>query len=564
MNKVTEQEWTRASEKAKQAQQDRTNTPEAKKIIKEKLNQFHLREKGEYLEKIEGLDLFTNLIRIAEMFCKQQPVYYDKAKNFWLWRHKKKCWELIDETELLNALDERQQGLNTVDPKTKSMVLESLKRVGRKNKPANAKKTWVQFKDKIIDVKTGEEFDANPEWFVTNPIPWKIGILENTPNIDKLFTEWVGEKWVQTLYEIIAYCCLADYPIHRMFCLIGRGRNGKGSYMTIIQNFLGLTNCASTDLDLLLASRFEVTKLYKKLACFMGETNFTTLDKTALIKRLTGQDLIGFEMKQKTPFDDYNYATLIIATNCLPQTTDNTDGFFSRSLIVDFPNQFSEKKDILDTIPETEYENLARKCLEILKVLVVKREFTNEGTIEERKKRYEERSNPLQKFLETFTVEDPEGYIPKFEFMELLNGWLKKNGYRTLNNTEIGKSMNEKYETRKKRLNLPDKPEPVDWNCYIGLRYKQKVNDFGNGFQCFNSFNTFSLNSLIRKSSGNSMETMETMETTKENSSEIHHKCSICGQNHSHFFDKTGKPVCNECVSTRLANGERSENFTRI
>jgi len=74
-------------------------------------------------------------------------------------------------------------------------------------------------------------------------------------------------------------------------------------------------------------------------------------------------------------------------------------GFYRRWLIIDFPNQFSEKKDILADIPNEEYECLTIKCLMILKDLLEKKEFHNEGSIEERTKKYEDHSDPLEKFI---------------------------------------------------------------------------------------------------------------------------------------------------------------------
>ena len=87
----------------------------------------------------------------------------------------------------------------------------------------------------------------------------------------------------------------------------------------------------------MLDSRFESFKLYKKLVCTMGETNFNVLNKTSLLKKLTGQDLIGFEFKNKKPFDDYNYAKIMIASNSLPVSSDTSEGFYRRWMILDFP-----------------------------------------------------------------------------------------------------------------------------------------------------------------------------------------------------------------------------------
>ncbi|MBY9021986.1 MAG: hypothetical protein KGD67_13100, partial [Candidatus Lokiarchaeota archaeon] len=169
--------------------------------------------------------------------------------------------------------------------------------------------------------------------------------------------------------------------IHRLFCFIGEGLNGKSKFLKLLTNFVGEENVTSTELDTLLTSRFEITRLHKRLVCQMGETDFSEMKKTSILKKLSGGDLIGFEYKNKNPFEEHNYAKIIIATNNLPTTTDKTIGFYRRWLILDFPNQFSEKKNILEDIPEEEYQSLAVKCLGILKDLISKREFHNEGDI---------------------------------------------------------------------------------------------------------------------------------------------------------------------------------------
>ncbi len=57
-----------------------------------------------------------------------------------------------------------------------------------------------------------------------------------------------------------------------------------------------------------------------------------------------------------------------------------------------FKNQFDDGKDIVDSIPEQEYENLLAKCLRMLPELLERGKFTGEGTIEEKAERYEKLS----------------------------------------------------------------------------------------------------------------------------------------------------------------------------
>ncbi len=447
---------------------DSLNIPIKTKIKKKRV----VNKSFEYVTGIKEASKIFTIEGQTERFSEIQPLFYDKSGMFWLWNDTSKCWELSDEVDILNMISSTT-GKDVITSKSRTEILNALKQKGRLNIPQPINPIWVQFKDKIYDLETGEKFDATPKYFVTNPIPYDVSGNPETPRMDQIFEEWVGKEYVQTLHEIISYCLLPDYPINRLFCLIGAGMNGKSCFLNLLKKFVGDKNVCSTELDTLLSSRFEVTRLHKKLICLMGETNFNEMSKTSILKKLTGGDTIGFEYKNKTPFEDLNYSKIIIATNNLPTTTDKTIGFYRRWLILDFPNQFSEQKNILKDIPEEEYNNLATNCVINLNSLLKKRKFHNEGNVEDRMKKYEDKSNPLEKFLKEFTEEDMEGSIWKFQFEKKLNEWCKENRFRQLSEVIIGKKMKEKGIQQSQKM--------TDWlindskkmlRCWVGIKWR--------------------------------------------------------------------------------------------
>ena len=435
-------------------------------------------------EQKEGKDFkINNLIiffqdkkDLAQQFIKIQPIFYDKSKLWWLWNFTKFRWEMIDETDLLNLISKASDA-DTIKSKDRTEIIESLKQAGRENKPEEGKPTWVQFKENIIDIESGERLKASPDYFVTNPIPWDLGETTETPAMDKIFEEWVGKEYVETLYQIISYCLLPHYPLNRLFCFMGEGMNGKSKFLELVTRFVGIENTTSTELDVLLNSRFEITRLHKKLVCQMGETNFNEMKQTAIIKRLTGQDLIGFEYKNKDLFEEYNYAKILISTNNLPTTTDKTLGFYRRWLIIDFPHKFSEKKDILSDIPEEEYNNLATKSIEVLHKLLKTKEFNKEGTPEERGTRYEEKSNPFDKFMKDKVKEDADGHIYKFEFKKAIDDWCIENRFRQLTDSFIKQKMREigvedSKMTVTEEWYKSENELPKRYNAWIGISWE--------------------------------------------------------------------------------------------
>lgn len=400
--------------------------------------------------QLNTLDV-KNVYQNVEQFYEDQPFYFDKKELFWFWNNEIYAWQMVDEVDLLNAISDRLKiaGL-IVTNGLKGQYIESFKQIGRRNAPIEPPKHWIQFKDKIFDIKTKQMFGVSPDYFFCNPIRWEIGTSSEVSIIDKLFSEWVGEEQKKTLYEIIAYCCLADYPIHLVFCLMGAGRNGKSKFLQLITKFLGVENTVSTELDALMDSRFESAKLYKKLACMMGETNFGLLEKTSLLKKLCGQDLIGMEFKNKMPFDAYNYAKILIASNSLPTSTDTSEGFYRRWFIIDFPNEFEEGKDILETITDEEYSNLANKMIEILPKLITDGKFSLMGSIEARKQRYVMASNPLPYFIEHFCDSDTALYVLYADLYSAYSKFLRVNKKRVVSYKEFKNAlMQEGLDPRK-------------------------------------------------------------------------------------------------------------------
>ncbi len=429
-----------------------------------------------YYELVEGDTIYRKL---AKGFIKERPFFYDKNKLWWMWSSDDHCWQIVDQVDLMVAVDKWAK-IESEKASFRSSLLEALRKQGRENQPKEAPRTWIQFREMLVDVDTGKQFEATPEYFITNPIPWRLGDSEETPMIDKLFEDWVAgngqdESYITTLYEIAAFCLLPDYPLHRIICLIGTGCNGKGSFIRLLERFVGKGNYTSSDIHLLANRVFEGAKLYRRLLCTIGEIDKAIFKKTSLLKRLTGQDTIGYEIKRKNPFDGLNFAKIVIATNTLPETTDKSDGFFRRWLIVDFPNKFEEKGNVVDMISDDEFENLARKSVGILRALLMRGHFTNEGTIDQRRKRYEERSNMLDVFLDKYLDKDPSHVMRYGELYERFVDDLKSQGLRQQSKIEFSRGLKERgYELRKTRFG-----EDADVALsVIGMSWKDETDDF--------------------------------------------------------------------------------------
>lgn len=414
----------------------------------------------------------------ARKFYESQPYFYDRAGLWWLWSFDSFSWQMTDETDLLNGIRDALN-VDTIQSRDRSEIIAALKQEGRRKIPENPPASWVQFRKTIIDIKTGEQFEASPKYFICNPIPWDLGDSEDTPTIDRLFREWVvdvsqDESYLKTLQEVTAYACTRHKFLQRIIALTGAGSNGKGTYLQFLQNLIGKSNTCTSELKEL-SSRFETSALYRKLLCIMGEVSADDMASTNILKKLTGEDLIRYEFKGKTSFSETSATTCVISTNSLPTTPDTSIGFFRRWMVIDFPHQFPIKADLLAQIPEVEYQNMCCKVVRILGELYARGEFTNGGSYADREARYEERSNPLSKFLECFCEEDSTENIRLRDFATKFNEYLRERKLRVLTVRKISSMLKrDGYDVGQRKISVCDSDEKVSSCVVTCLRFLDK------------------------------------------------------------------------------------------
>ena len=95
----------------------------------------------------------------------------------------------------------------------------------------------------------------------------------------------------------------------------------------------------------------------------------------------------------------------------------------------------------------------------------IKREFNKEGSIEDRMKRYEEKSNFLSKFIEISTTRDESEFVTKNSFYKRFIQWSKENKHRELAERSVGLAM--------KKLDIESDRDYMDWEENGKLTRKQ-------------------------------------------------------------------------------------------
>lgn len=404
---------------------------------------------------------------------------YDRYKRFWIYDKHSGIWKSEAEVKLNSILRKKILGEKDYKRYCVQEIIEDLRGLTYTDEETEEPELHlIPFQNKIYDLDSGKLLDYCPDYFFINKLPVKINRKNRKClTIDKIFSEFVSPKDVDSLYEILAYMLYRDYPYHKVFILYGKGSNGKTTYIRILERVIGTDNISSVSLNDLQYNRFASSRLFGKLANVSGEMDYDVLKKTSKFKESCGQDLMTCERKFRRPFPFRNHAKMIFLTNEIPPTEDKSEAFYRRMFLVEFPNKFILRDNadpmLVERIPQKEFEGLAWKCLRIYKKLRKKDFiFSRHEATEYVAKQYEILSNPLDNFLSKKTKRNINGYILVGEFGEKFNAYLGKKELRPWSMTKVGKAMKGKGFEQTSLSVLNKDGKRIVNRAWCGLKWK--------------------------------------------------------------------------------------------
>ena len=304
-----------------------------------------------------------------------------------------------------------------------------------------------------VDFETGnvELLPLSPQYFFTSKLPVKYDPEAKCPKIEKFLSEIVEPENKQLLIEAIAYTLYRDNPWRKMFLLVGEGANGKTTFLTLLERFLGIRNISSRSMFELVEERFAKADLYRKWANICDELPYGRLLTTEVIKRLTGQSLVTAENKFKNSFQFKFWGKMIFSGNILPKVFEESSAFYDRLILIIFPYRFVEKpmaenekpvnKNLINEITtEEELSGLLNLALQNLPK-VLKEGFSYAKRVDEVRELYTKVSDPVAAFVMEKIETDPESWIPKDELYTAFVLYCKQNKLPILANNVFSREL---------------------------------------------------------------------------------------------------------------------------
>ena len=236
------------------------------------------------------------------------------------------------------------------------------------------------------------------------------------------------------------------------------------------------TNINNVSLLAMIINAFALSDLENKDVNIDTELSSATIHDSAILKKLTGRQPIRIERKNQRAYDAQLHAKLFFSANKIPQSTDDSDAYYRRNIILSFPNKFEGDKEDQDLLKKLTTEEELSAIFNILMIalrnmLKNKRIFINEKTIQDRREKYELVSRPVECFKKDAIAEDSTEFdnTTKEDLYRAYEIFAKRNKLAIESKENFGKILKNKYEFQEGR-----EPSGRRKNFWRGVRLIEK------------------------------------------------------------------------------------------
>ena len=204
----------------------------------------------------------------------------------------------------------------------------------------------LAFNNGVLEISTGEFLDHDPENFLTWGLDFDYDSEADPGPIIRWLTrtQYGDEQRVQVLRAWLKACLVGQgHELQRFLEVIGPGGRGKSTFANLCCALVGHGNYASTTLNQLEQSRFEIASIKGKRLTLINDSERYG-GSAQIFKALTGGDNLRFEEKNKNVGEPFVYTGMVMVCANEPiQTTDNTSGLTRRRLTVEFNRPLWDK-----------------------------------------------------------------------------------------------------------------------------------------------------------------------------------------------------------------------------
>lgn len=298
-------------------------------------------------------------------------------------------------------------------------------------------------KSGILNLETLELYPHTPEYY---------SIIQSAAQYDpaRVAHDWlaflreaVPDEADRELLQMFAGLCLTgDTSPQRALLLVGDGGTGKSTFVRVLQAVLG-NLATSSALENIKDGSFLVGTLVGKRLCVVSELQ-RNVDWLPF-KRVTGEDTISIDVKNKTPYTAKLDIKLVILSNVMPFLGDDTSNssLMRRFLPVPFNVKPAEPDPTLEArlTEPAELSGVLNWMLEGLAKLQARGMRFPASDSAALAREIVEESNRVVTFLRDRCAYIPDASISATEIYGAYREWCGATGHKPLSSTSFGKQL---------------------------------------------------------------------------------------------------------------------------
>lgn len=242
-------------------------------------------------------------------------------------------------------------------------MVEGKLRIEGKIIPVRPECPWLNVRNGMLDLLTGELHEHSPEHMSVTQIPIEWNPDATCPTYESWLKSVVHAGQMEDLEEVTATMLDMLHTPSKAIFLYGPSLSGKSTYLRIMKAVMGPENYSSATLHQLNENRFIASGLYGKKLNVGSDLSPRHIDDLSIWKMLTGDDSIVAERKNGHPFDFSNQALFAFSANELPSVSESSNAYFNRVKPFSFPVTFEGRVEpgIEKTIMEDELPGVLRR-----------------------------------------------------------------------------------------------------------------------------------------------------------------------------------------------------------
>lgn len=287
-------------------------------------------------------------------------------------------------------------------------------------------KHWIHFRNGYFDYKNEEWFEHDPDYYDIAVLPWEYrpnlyptnhrleyigglcGTVEKELLFDSVFNADTlgGEENRKMILQYMGYAMTLDTSLQKFLMLVGSGGTGKSTLLWILEEILGQKNISHVPLQDL-QDRFSASSLYLKQANICADLPLSALKEIDVLKKLTGEDTISVDVKNKARFDFKSFARFFFSANDVPLNIgDRSNAFYRRLMIVKMNRPPASPDPYLKEKLKAEIPNIISKIVDELVLSGGKVEEST--TSKELVKSAQKNSDSVEAFIDECCIRDAD------------------------------------------------------------------------------------------------------------------------------------------------------------